>query len=167
MRPRVVHRLRGRQHFVESTNANLLRLLNRDARARDLFMELGSDQVILAFSFNFVDKHGSLNTDARKLNKLNDAVFSLCSVTGLARDLNAKDLILTSSSFDPAAYGQPFVDHYCARLGVDPVPDLPVSFLISTTMDPWTTDTPAGDFLEEVEKALRTAVHRAIRDLNF
>jgi glutamate/tyrosine decarboxylase-like PLP-dependent enzyme len=151
-----------RRHFVNTNNANLDKLLKRDAQARRLFMEIGSDQVILAFSCNFVDRTGKWNTSVQQMNALNDTIFSLCSVTNPIPDLNKLDLILTSSSFDPRAYGQPFVDHYARRLGVHPEPGLPVSFLISTTMDPWTTDTSKGDFLETVESALRNAVHQAI-----
>ena len=154
-----------RDHFVSPSNAKLHRLLERDADARNLFMEMGSDQVILAFSCNFVDRAGRMNTDAKAMNALNDRIFTLCSVIEPVPDLNKLKLILTSSSFDPRAYGQPFVDHYCRRLGVVPEPGLAANFLISTTMDPWTTETPAGDFLAIVESALRDAVHRAIDEM--
>lgn len=154
-----------RRHFVRSSNAELRKLLVRDRAARSLFMEIGSDQVILAFSCNFVDSSGRMNTVSKDMNALNDRVFELCSVTKPVPDLNKINLILTSSSFDPRAYGQPFVDHYCRRLGVVPEPGLAISFLISTTMDPWTTDTSKGDFLAVVESALRSAVHQAIDEM--
>jgi len=154
-----------RKHFVNTNNANLEKLLKRDAQARRLFMEIGSDQVILAFSCNFFDRTGKLNTSVERMNALNDTIFQLCSVINPIPDLNKLDLILTSSSFDPHAYGQPFVDHYTNRLGARPEPDKPVSFLISTTMDPWTTDTSKGDFLETVESALRKVVYQAIDEI--
>lgn len=156
-------------NFVNGSNDRLEALLRRDKKARDLFMELGSDQVILAFSFNFYVKPGQLNASAEKMNKLNDKVFDLCSMIPPVSKQKMKDveLILTSSTFDPRDYGQSFVDHYSRRLGVVPEPGVPLSFLISTTMDPWTTDTftPKGDFLLVVEKALRKAVHRAIKEI--
>lgn len=154
-----------RRHFVRTSNAKLRGLLRRNPAARRLFMDIGSDQVILAFSCNFVDAAGRMNTDARAMNALNDRIFSLCSVTKPVADMNKLDLILTSSSFDPRAYGQPFVDHYCRRLGVVPEPGLAADFLISTAMDPWTTETSKGDFLAVVESALRKAVHRAIDEM--
>jgi len=154
-----------RKHFVNTNNAKLEDLLKKDAQARRLFMEIGSDQVILAFSCNFVDRSGKLNTSVDQMNALNNRIFELCSVTTPRPDLNKLELILTSSSFDPHAYGQPFVDHYTNRLGASPEAGVPVSFLISTTMDPWTTDTSKGDFLETVETALRNAVHRAIDEI--
>lgn len=156
-----------RRHFVDCTNEELEALLERERDARELFMELGSDQVILAYSFNFVEKSGALNKDAEKLNTLNRRVFEICSVTTPTRDLNSKQLIVTSSDFDPRVYGQEFVNHYCYRLGVTPVGGLRINFLISTTMNPWITDTPKGDFLVEIEKALRGAVHQALDDLEF
>jgi hypothetical protein len=42
-----------------------------------------------------------------------------------------------------------------------------VDFLISTTMDPWTTETERGDFLATIEDALRKAAHRALDELGF
>ncbi len=146
----------------------MLTLLKRNRKAQALFMDLGSDQVILAYSFNFFDKSGrSLNKDAKKLKELNDAIFELCSITKPGDDLNRKDLIVTSSAFDAESYGGQFVDHYCRRLGVSNPNNLAIPFLISTTMDPWTTDTPRGDFLQEVERALRHAFYQALKELKF
>jgi hypothetical protein len=34
-------------------------------------------------------------------------------------------------------------------------------------MDPWTTDTIAGDFLAVIETALRTVVYQALDELHF
>jgi hypothetical protein len=77
-------------------------------------------------------------------------------------------LILTSSSFDIDSYGESFVADYCRRLNVTNTDKLAIPFLISTTMDPWTTDISGhGDFLEEVENALRETVNRALDDLQF
>ena len=80
-------------------------------------------------------------------------------------DRSAPDLILTSSRFDPSVYGQGFVDAFCRRMGVDPVPGEGVDFLISTTMDPWTTETEAGDFQAEIMAALTRAAHAALDEL--
>ena len=155
-----------RDNFVHRSNEDLRKLLKDDEKARELFMELGSDQVILAYSFNFFDKSGKrVNTDAEKLKKLNDEVFNLCSIMDPRDNLNKKELIVTSSAFDVENYGNYFVDHYCTRLGIRNPNNLPVPFLISTTMDPWTTDTTKGDFLEKVEDGLRNAFYRALNDL--
>ncbi len=76
------------------------------------------------------------------------------------------DLVLTSSRFDPAVYGQHFVDAFCRRMGVIPEAGEGVDFLICTTMDPWTTETEAGDFQATLVEILRTATHDALNDLS-
>ncbi|MDP9104851.1 MAG: pyridoxal-dependent decarboxylase [Candidatus Eremiobacteraeota bacterium] len=158
-----------REHFVNVTNADLEKLLRADRKARELFMEIGSDQVILAYSFNFYGDDGALNQDPAKVNELMDGVFALCSVTtppASAAELNERNLIVTSSSFDPALYGADFVDRYARRLGLPAGTGVPLDFLISTTMNPWTTETPCGDFLKVIEESLRGAVHRALDDMH-
>jgi glutamate/tyrosine decarboxylase-like PLP-dependent enzyme len=155
-----------RNHFVKPKNRDLRRLLFEDSDANRLFGELGSDLVILAYSFNYFRKSGRLNRNPKKLAALNNEIFNICSVTKPIHNLSSKRLILTSSSFKVADYGRQFVQHYCRRLGLRMRDDVAIPFLISTTMDPWTTDTPKGDFLEEVEKALRAAVNRAIRKVD-
>ncbi len=151
--------------FVDLDNAALTALLESDADAAALFKELGSDQVILAFALNAQDADGAPNRDLARANALNDAVFERCSLTVPRADMSDLDLVLTSSRFEPAVYGQHFVDAFCHRMGVEPQPGRGVSFLISTIMDPWTTETSAGDFLAVIEQALRAATHRALDHL--
>ncbi len=154
-----------REKFVSTTNEQLEECLKEDKTARELFMELGSDQTILAYSVNFYTADGKLNQDVDALNTLNDKVFENCSITippTSQAGLDKIDLILTSSSFDPALYGQAFVDHYGVRLGLKMRAGAPINFLISTTMNPWTTDTPQGDFLNVVVGALKNAVYDAL-----
>ena len=148
--------------------------LDADPAARALFSQAGSDQVILAFALNFKGADGAWNTDLQRANLFNDRVFALCSVIEPREDMGtapvggaALDLILTSSRFDRATYGAGFVDAFCRRMGVAPAPDTGVDFLISTTMDPWTTDAAGQDFLGVIEGALRDAAHRALADLGF
>jgi len=50
-------------------------------------------------------------------------------------------------------------------LGIGNPGDKNVGFLISTTMNPLTTDTIKGDFREDIEVALRQAIYRAIQKL--
>ena len=154
------------RRVVDLDNSALRRLLDEDAATRELFAQLGSDQVILAFSLNFRTAAG-LNTDLARANLFNERVFSLCSVVEPKANLDGLDLILTSSRFDPAVYGHNFVNAFAARMGVQPAGNLGVDFLISTTMDPWTTETSGGDFLAVLEQALRRAAHRALDALGF
>jgi len=154
------------RQFVDLYNHVLSELLQEDAAARELFSQLGSDQVILAFSLNFRTEAG-LNTDLARANLFNERVFSLCSMIEPRADFDGLDLILTSSRFDPAVYGHRFVDAFSERMGVQPAGELGVDFLISTTMDPWTTETNGGDFLAVLEQALRRAAHQALDELGF
>jgi glutamate/tyrosine decarboxylase-like PLP-dependent enzyme len=168
-----------REAFVGKSDAELTRYLEEHTEEKAFFMKLGSDQVILSFSFNFVTQDGDLNLDLGKLNQLNDRIFQICSISSDVDDVFSKRLFLTNSVFDPAVYGRSFTDAYCKRLGVEAGDK--VSFLITTTMDPWTTqllpeegaalvtgtDAPPGDFLEVIEAALRSAGEQALSDLKY
>jgi glutamate/tyrosine decarboxylase-like PLP-dependent enzyme len=132
--------------------------------------ELGPDLVINAFACNF-SRNREWNRSLEAANTLNNRIFELCSavVPRDYRDDAGLGLMLTSSSFAPAGYGQDFVDRFARRLGVDPEPGRDISFLISTSMDPWETDVEVGDrprdFLAVLEKALCDAAREVIRDL--
>jgi hypothetical protein len=141
-------------------------MLEADPAAKKLFTSLGSDQVILAFCLNFRTE-GGVNTDLAKANAFNDRVFHYCSLIEPRADVSDLDLVLTSSRFEPRVYGHQFVDAFSRRLGVLPQAQLGVDFLISTTMDPWTTETEGGDFLATIEAALVRAAHKALDDLGF
>jgi glutamate/tyrosine decarboxylase-like PLP-dependent enzyme len=154
------------REFATLSNARLLEKLGSDPAAMKLFSELGSDQVILAYTFNYRDQDGELNHDLQKMNDLNKKIFEICSITDPREDPKSLNLIVTSSQFDVESYGKPFVDHYCERLGVTNPDNAPITFLISTTMDPWLTDTEEGDFLEKVESALSDAVQQAIAEID-
>jgi len=148
--------------FVTLDNAQLEARLE-EPKAKALFKELGSDQVILTYAFNFYDPGTQdWNQDPAKLNLLNRKIFEICSITDTSEDPNKVDLILTNSQFDADVYGRDFVEHYARRLDLRGSDVNSIEFLISTTMNPWTTDTPQGDFLEVVETTLRDAVHEAI-----
>lgn len=151
--------------FIGLSNEALNTLLDENKKGEmELFKELGSDQVIVAYVINFRDPAtGDWNQDPGKLNELNKKVFEICSITDTDEDPNKIDLIVTSSQFDAGVYGSDFVEHYASRLGVRNARN--ITFLISTTMNPWTTDTEKGDFLEVVEGALRDAVHTAIDEI--
>ena len=155
------------RRFVDLDNAELEAMLHADPAAKTLFTSLGSDQVILAFSLNFRTPDGRMNTDLDLANAFNDRVFNHCSLIEPRADVSDLELILTSSRYEPSVYTHHFVDAFCRRLGVLPQAALGVDFLISTTMDPWTTETNGGDFLATIEGALRRAAHRSLDELGF
>jgi glutamate/tyrosine decarboxylase-like PLP-dependent enzyme len=155
------------RRFVDIDNAGLDAMLHADPAAKTLFTSLGSDQVILAFSLNFRMADGRMNNDLALANAFNDRVFNHCSLIEPRADVSDLELILTSSRYEPGVYGHHFVDAFCRRLGVTPHAALGVDFLISTTMDPWTTETEGGDFLVTIEAALRKAAYRSLDELGF
>ena len=151
--------------LVPLDNAALLARLDADKAARKLFTRVGSDQVITAFALNPKDAAGHPNTSLARANALNEAVFARCSMLEPRDSFTGIDLVVTSSRFDPAVYGQAFVNRFCRRMGVAPEPGVGVDFLIMTTMDPWTTATEAGDFQAEIMASLRRAVHGALDEM--
>lgn len=150
-----------RKRIAEASNEQL----RRDPEAMALFRELGPDLVISAYAFNFRTKSGAWNTDIKKVNELNARLFHLLSVRP-GEDMSGVELIVTASEFDPAVYGDAFMQAFCERLGVIPDRKTPIPFLISTVMNPWTSDTPQGSFLAVIEQALRNAVYKALADMD-
>jgi glutamate/tyrosine decarboxylase-like PLP-dependent enzyme len=149
-----------RDRIVGRTNEQIL----ADPEAMALFQELGSEQLIVAYAFNALDADGRPNTSLDRLNALNSKVFDLLSLT-IGDDVNKKSLIVTSSEFEPDQYGPTFMASFRERLGVQGDEQTPITFLLSTVMDPWTTETPQGSFLTVIEQALRDAVHTALDGL--
>jgi glutamate/tyrosine decarboxylase-like PLP-dependent enzyme len=161
-----------REEIVPKTNDELI----ADKEAMKLFRELGSDQIIIAYAFNFKTQEG-LNKDVNLLNDLNNEIYDLLHLapadlssigklaagqTPGAEDVPDIPLIVTSSDFEPATYGQALVDDFKRRLGVEGDSTASIAFLISTTMDPWLTDTSEGNFIPVIIAALRDAVIKAI-----
>jgi glutamate/tyrosine decarboxylase-like PLP-dependent enzyme len=155
------------RRFTELSNADLQHLLDTDSTARELFSHIGSDQVILAFALNAKHTDGTLNPDLAVANDLNERVFARCSVIEPRCDLNKIELILTSSRFGAGVYGQWFLDRFARRMGIDAPPGVDIDFLISTSMDPWTTEANGTDFLATIVEALRRAAHAALDEMNL
>jgi glutamate/tyrosine decarboxylase-like PLP-dependent enzyme len=151
---------RIRREIVERSNEEIL----ADRSTMALFRELGSDQNIVSYAFNFL-VDGERNEDVGLLNELNEAIFGQLSVGRDPGHIPDTKMFVTSSSADPAVYGATMVDDLRARLGVTGSPDTPISFLISTTMDPWLTDTAAGNFIPTLMEIMRAAVLEAIAQL--
>ena len=148
------------KEIVPRTNEAII----ADPRTMTLFRELGSDQNIVSYAFNFL-VDGKRNEDVAKLNALNNAVFTQLS---LGRDLGkvpATKMFVTSSSADPAVYGATIVDDLRRRLGVTGSATTPITFLISTTMDPWLTDTATGNFIPALMTIMRETVLAAIEQV--
>lgn len=137
-----------------------------DVEAMELFRDLGSDQVIIAYAFNFKNADGTVNRSLRRANDLNNAIFNALSLQAFdPGTIPTIPMFVTSSMFDPAIYSQHFVDAFGSRLGVDVVPGNPITFLVSTTMDPWVTNTARGSFIPKLVEVMRETVVKAILEL--
>ena len=149
-----------RTQIAERTNDEIL----ADAATMKLFRELGSDQNIVSYAFNFL-VDGGRNQDVAKLNALNNAIYTKLSLGADPEKVPDTKMFVTSSDLDPAVYGTEIVEDFRGRLGVTGSPDTPIAFLISTTMDPWLTDTAAGNFIPTLMQVLRGAVLAAVAEV--
>lgn len=106
-------------------------------KALKTFQAIGSDLSIVAYAFNFQTASG-LNTDLKRMNEFNNKIYRALSLQPTeSGDLPENELFITSSEFDPKHYGQTVIDDFVQRAGVIPEADTPVTFLISTTQNPW------------------------------
>jgi glutamate/tyrosine decarboxylase-like PLP-dependent enzyme len=136
-----------RDRIVNKTNQQLL----DDAEAFSLFKELGGDQTIITYMYNYYDDDGNPVTDMKKVNDFNDAVyraFSFSEQPGKAE--HVPEIVVTSSSFTRGNYGNTLMDNLRLRLGVTNGYDDPINFIISTIMNPWISNTVKGSFLPEL-----------------
>ncbi len=119
-----------------------------------LFSEMGPDLTIVTYAFNFITAQG-LNADAALMNEMNDFIFRRLSLQSFNGGIvPTTPMFVTSSSFAPDTYGQDFVSAFAARAGVVPQPNMPISFLISTTQNPWLSESGSGQMLHTLIKVL-------------
>jgi glutamate/tyrosine decarboxylase-like PLP-dependent enzyme len=144
------------EKIVPISNDDLIERLQRDAKLERLFAELGPDENIVPYAFNFyvreTDHMGRArwvpNQSIRLLNLLNDEIFKALSIFP-PENPNGLPLIVTASALDPQALGEHIVRDFLRRLEVTVREDYklitPISFLITTVANPWLTDTaPPG-----------------------
>lgn len=156
---------RIREEIIEQDNEEIYRHMEEDPKFSAFFRDLGSDQIIIGYIFNFYDDQGNqrLNTSVARMNKLNQRVFARLSMSPAEAikatgGTTAPPLIVTGSQFDPATYKQEYMGRLRTMLGVDGDQDQAIDYLISTTMDPWLTDTKSGNFIPQLIAALRGTV---------
>lgn len=110
-------------------------------KALEIFQALGSDLSIVAYAFNYKTGDG-LNASLAQMNQFNTKIYRALSLQPTeSGDLPQNELFITSSEFDPRHYGQSVIDYFVQRAGVIPQADVPVTFLISTTQNPWLSST--------------------------
>jgi glutamate/tyrosine decarboxylase-like PLP-dependent enzyme len=158
----------GRE-IVPRSNDELVELFAEDEEAWKLFREMGSDQIIISYSFNFKLPDGTLNNDIELCNALNKDIFNRLSLqqfdTKTTGQVPDKPMFVTQSDFSEDGYGEYFVKHYANRLGLQWRSGASVAFIISTTQDPWVTNTAEGNFIPTIGKVLKDTVTDAVHTL--
>lgn len=139
-----------RDRIVNKTNAQLL----ADAEAFTLFKELGGDQTIITYMYNYYNNDGKANSSMKNVNALNDAVYRAFSFKPGEKFTENTEIVVTSSSFTRENYGNELVDSLRQRLGVVDGYDDPIDFIISTIMNPWLSNTVNGSFIPELMKII-------------
>jgi glutamate/tyrosine decarboxylase-like PLP-dependent enzyme len=159
---------RIRDEIVDAANEDIY----NNKELLQFFRELGSDQIIIAYVFNFYEdeKKTRLNKSVKKMNKLNSRIFSRLSMSPARAGKRPSDnppppLIITGSKFEPKVYKNEYMTRLRIQLGVEGDPDEPIEYLISTTMDPWVTDTANGNFIPNLVNALRDTVVEEIFEI--
>jgi glutamate/tyrosine decarboxylase-like PLP-dependent enzyme len=139
--------------------------IRQDPAAAAIFKEIGPDQNILAYAFNFYRKDGSLNTDLAAANRLNREIYDRLSIKP-GDDIYGYSMIVSTTDLDASAYGSAFIEDYKRRLGVGGSLGTMITVIRSVIMDPWVTDTTAGSFIDNVlEVEIRKAVTAAIETI--
>ncbi|MEG3839046.1 pyridoxal-dependent decarboxylase [Microcoleus sp. herbarium14] len=132
---------------------------NPDAMA--LLKEIGPDENILVYAFNFKTPSGEVNQDLDKANLLNKLIYEKLSIKP-ETDISAYDLIVSTTDFEQKSYGIEFIKTYKERLGVIGSSGTSITVLRSVVMDPWVTETASGSFIDVLEKLLRDTVNQVI-----
>lgn len=158
------------QEFVDrETNEDLWEYLTRNPDEEELFRKIGPDQLITAYAFNFKTNAGPWNAEVSLANTLNRKTFERLSTSEVPQDPNhwvRPELVITSSKLDPKVCGEDLVRSYMKRLELAGDPQ-PIYFLISTTMNPWLTDTDNGtkNMIPDLIAYLRKAVEAAVNEV--
>ncbi|SJM89375.1 pyridoxal phosphate-dependent decarboxylase family protein [Crenothrix polyspora] len=149
-----------RDRIVGKTNEEII----KDSEAMKLLAEIGPDENILAYAFNFKTASGKINTDLLQTNRLNKALYNRLSINP-GEDIYNYDLIVSTTDLNAVQYGDTFINDYKRRLGVGDSTGTSVTVLRSVVMDPWLTETTKGSFLDILESEFRKAMTEAIEEI--
>jgi hypothetical protein len=134
-----------RDRIVNVSNQQLI----NDPQAFALFKELGGDQTIVTYMYNYYTTGTTPNSSMQKTNDLNDAVYRTFSFKPYETNTEDTPIVVTSSSFTRGNNGDTLVNSLRNRLGIaknDGLND-PINFIISTVMNPWLSNTVNGSFI--------------------
>ncbi|WP_052444663.1 pyridoxal-dependent decarboxylase [Flammeovirga sp. OC4] len=149
------------ERIINVSNEELI----QDQEAMKLFRELGQDQTINTYMFNFKNADGSVNTDSAKCQLLNNEIYRRLSFSPGQKDLEETKLVVTSSNFSLDNYSKEFIDSLRLRLGLQGDEETPIPFMISTMMNPWTTATDQGSFLPKYIEILGNTVEEIVLEI--
>lgn len=149
-----------RERIDGKTNEEIL----ADEEAMALLSELGPDQNILAYAFNFRIASGELNTDLELANRLNRAIYDRLSINP-GEDIHGYDLIVSTTDLNASTHGEAFIENYKRRLGLVGSVGSRVTVLRSAVMDPWVTETTKGSFIDTLEEEFRKAVTSSLAEV--
>lgn len=133
------------------------------------FNELGPDENLVDYAFNFKRPDGCVNKSIKKFNKLNEGVYDAFHVhegqvkgRGIDYGRDARDypLIITQTTMSVGDYGEVFMRSYATRLGLDLPPEgtgFELKVNRTVVMDPWLThiSLDGRPFLDLVFELLR------------
>ncbi|GAA4277495.1 pyridoxal phosphate-dependent decarboxylase family protein [Aquimarina mytili] len=135
-----------------------------DEPAMSLLRNMGQDQTIVTYMFNFKNADGTLNTDPKKMSDLNNELYNRLSFHPWQDDIEKTPLIVTASEFDPNNYCKKFMTHLYHRAGLSEMQDVPLHFIISTFMNPWISSTNQGELLHTYIRVLKETVTDIINE---
>ena len=134
-------------------------------KAIALLPEIGPDQNVLTYAFNFKNPDGTLNTDLDAANRFNKQIYDLLSINP-GDDIYSYDLIVSTTDISAEQYGDEFMKNYCARLLGDAKAieekGSTITVLRSVIMDPWVTETTKGSFIDVLEEEFRNAAETVL-----
>lgn len=133
-------------------------------QAMELLGEIGPDQNILAYAFNFKHPDGTINADLDQCNRLNKTLYEKLSIDP-GKDIYEYDLIVSTTDLDASHYGMEFIEDYKRRLGVEQSDGSSITVLRSVVMDPWVTETAHGSFIDVLEREFRKAALMASEEV--
>lgn len=143
--------------IVGKTNAEVL----ADPEACAMLAEMGPDQNIVAYAFNFRCADGSVNSELAAMNQLNTALYQALSLRP-GENVDRRELIVSTTDFDTPSYGSRFIESLKQRSGVGRSTGGKITVLRSVVMDPWITETANGSFLDTLEGAYRNALREVL-----
>ena len=152
-----------RDRIVQVTNEQLL----SDPEAFALFKELGGDQTIITYMYNYYNANKVPNSDMKKVNDMNDAVYRAFSYKPGENNTQQTEIVVTSSAFTREVDGSYLVDSLRKRLGVTDANnyDAPINFIISTIMNPWLSNTVKGSFIPKLISIITKNVSKIVSQI--